>query len=44
MPGFVKIIAPGFSDDTEKINRKIYKSKGPSFISLKSDNKIGKNW
>ena len=40
----IKSYYPKNSDDTEKITRKIYKSKGPSFISLKSDNKIGKNW
>ena len=37
----IKSYYPKNSDDTEKITHKIYKSKGPSFISLKSDNKIG---
>jgi len=32
------------SDETEKSVYETYKSKKPGFISLKSDNKIGKNW
>ncbi len=40
----IKSYYPKDSDDTEKITRKIHKFKGPNFISLKSDNKLGKNW
>ena len=40
----IKSFFPKDSDQTEKIVKKIYKTKEPSFISLKSDNKIGKNW
>jgi|TARA_B110001452_G_C15105671_1_gene385479 transketolase len=40
----IKSYYPKDSEDTEKITHKIHKFKGPNFISLKSDNKIGKNW
>ena len=40
----IKSYYPKDSEETEKITRKIHQSKGPNFISLKSDNKIGKNW
>ena len=40
----IKSFFPKDSDQTEKIVRRIYRTKEPSFISLKSDNKIGKNW
>ena len=30
--------------ETEKAVNKCYKMKGPTFISLKSDKVIGKNW
>lgn len=40
----IKSYYPKDSNDTEKITRKIHKLKGPNFISLKSDNKLGKNW
>ena len=32
------------SIETEKVTNKCYKNKGPTFISLKSDKLIGKNW
>ena len=35
---------PKDSSETEKFVKICYKSKGPNFISLKSDKKIGKNW
>jgi|TARA_B110000037_G_C17001724_1_gene457515 transketolase len=35
---------PKNSKETEKFILKCNKNKGPNFISLKSDNKIGKNW
>ena len=35
---------PKDSHDTEKAVLKCYKKKGPTFISLKSDSKIGKKW
>lgn len=35
---------PKDSSETEKFVKICYKSKGPKFISLKSDKKIGKNW
>jgi len=35
---------PENSKETEKFILKCNKSKGPNFISLKNDNKIGKNW
>ena len=40
----IKSYFPKSSDETESAVYKSYKYKGPSFISLKSDNKIGKNW
>jgi len=40
----IKSFFPKDSDQTEKIVKRIYRTKEPSFISLKSDNKIGKNW
>ena len=42
--GNIKSFFPKDSSETEKFVHKCYKNKGPSFISLKSDNKIGKNW
>ena len=35
---------PKNSKETEKFMLKCDSNKGPNFISLKSDNKIGKNW
>ena len=35
---------PKDSEETELAFYKCYKNKGPNFISLKSDKKIGKNW
>ena len=35
---------PKNSNETVTAINKSYKKKGPAFISLKSDNKIGKNW
>ena len=32
------------SDQTEKIVRRIYRTKEPHLLVLKADNKIGKNW
>ena len=40
----IKSYFPKSSDETELVVYKSYQYKGPSFISLKSDNKIGKNW
>ena len=40
----IKSYFPKDSDETEKSVYETYKSKKPGFISLKSDNKIGKNW
>jgi transketolase len=40
----IKSHFPKDSVETESITYQSYKSKGPNFISLKSDNKIGKNW
>jgi transketolase len=40
----IKAFFPKDSNQTESIVKKIYRTKLPSFISLKSDNKIGKNW
>ena len=40
----IKSYFPKDSDETEKNVYETYKSKKPGFISLKSDNKIGKNW
>jgi len=35
---------PKNSQETEKVIKKCYNKKTPTFISLKSDYKIGKNW
>ncbi len=35
---------PKDSEETEKMVKNCHKNKGPNFISLKSDKKIGKNW
>jgi transketolase len=40
----IKSFFPKDSKHTREIVKKIYKKNGPSFISLKSDLKIGKNW
>jgi transketolase len=40
----IKSYYPKNSKETEIITRKISKINGPCFVSLKSDNKIGKNW
>ena len=40
----IKSYFPKDSSETEKFVKICHKSKGPNFISLKSDNKIGKNW
>ena len=40
----IKSYFPKDSDKTEKNVYETYESKKPSFISLKSDNEIGKNW
>ena len=40
----IKSFFPKNGDETEKVIYKSYKNKGPNFISLKSDIKIGKNW
>ena len=40
----IKSYFPKDSDETELAIFKSYKNNGPNFISLKSDNKIGKNW
>ena len=40
----IKSYFPKDSNETEKITLKCHKQKGPTFISLKSDHKIGKNW
>ena len=40
----IKSFFPKNSFETEKFILKSYKTKGPTFISLKVDNKIGKNW
>ena len=40
----IKSFFPKDSKQTRTIVNKIYKIKGPAFISLKSDAKIGKNW
>jgi len=40
----IKSYFPSDSDQTEKLTFKCYKNKGPNFISLKSDKKIGKKW
>lgn len=40
----IKSYFPSDSDQTEKLTIKCYKNKGPNFISLKSDKKIGKKW
>ncbi len=40
----IKSYYPKDSEETEKVAMKCHKSKGPTFISLKSDHKIGKNW
>ena len=40
----IKSFFPKDSQQTQKAVIKCYKRKGPTFISLKSDKKIGKNW
>ena len=40
----IKSFFPKNSKETELAVFKSFKNKGPNFISLKSDNKIGKNW
>ena len=40
----IKSFHPKDSHETELAVNKSYKNKGPNFINLKSDNKIGKNW
>ena len=40
----IKSYFPKDSEETEKNVYETYESKKPSFISLKSDNEIGKNW
>ncbi len=40
----IKSYFPKSSNETELAVYKSYRNKGPNFISLKSDNKIGKNW
>ena len=40
----IKSYFPKDSDETEKNVYETYESKKPSFISLKSDNEMGKNW
>tara|TARA_Y100000996_G_scaffold382257_1_gene337334 strand:+ start:116 stop:607 length:492 start_codon:yes stop_codon:yes gene_type:complete len=40
----IKSFFPKDSKQTQKAVIKCYKRKGPTFISLKSDKKIGKNW
>ena len=40
----IKSFFPKDSKDTENVVYKCYKNKGPTFISLKNDKKITKNW
>ena len=40
----IKSFYPKDSKETERAVYNSYKNKGPNFISLKSDKKIGKNW
>ena len=40
----IKSFFPKDSIQTQKVVLECYKKKGPTFISLKSDKKIGKNW
>ena len=40
----IKSFFPKNSDETELAVYKSYKKKGPTFISLKSDNSINRNW
>jgi len=40
----IKSFFPKDSEQTQKAVLKCYKRTGPTFISLKSDKKIGKNW
>ena len=40
----IKSFFPKNSNETEKAVYKSYRRKGPSFISLKNDNSINKNW
>ena len=40
----IKSYFPKNSHETKKAFFKSYKSNGPNFISLKSDNNIGRNW
>ena len=40
----IKSFFPKDSNSTEKAVMSAYKTNSPSFISLKSDTKIGKNW
>ena len=40
----IKSFFPKDSNETEIVSKKCYKKFGPTFISLKSDKTIGKNW
>lgn len=40
----IKSFFPNDGNDTKKVVYESYKSKGPTFISLKTDKKINKNW
>ncbi len=40
----IKSFFPKNGDDTEKVVYESYKIKGPTFISLKTDKQINKNW
>ena len=40
----IKSFFPKNSDETRSAVLKCYKTKGPTFISLKADKKIGKKW
>ena len=40
----IKSYFPKNSEETENFVKKCYKNKGPNFISLKADKKIGKKW
>ena len=40
----IKSFFPNNSSETSQATLKCYKTRGPTFISLKADKKIGKNW
>ena len=40
----IKSFFPKDSNDTKRIVYKCYSKKGPTFISLKSDKKLNRNW